>query len=75
MAFAEQMQEGEEVCVIGFDDDIVFIHEFSGNKETVKGYATHEKTVFTNIADARSKLSGAMNKNDVKAIQNSKKAK
>ncbi len=39
--------------------------------ETVKGYATHEKTVFTNIADARSKLSGAMNKNDVKAIQNS----
>ncbi len=39
--------------------------------ETVKGYATHEKAVFTNIADARSKLSGAMNKNDVKAIQNS----
>ncbi len=39
--------------------------------ETVKGYAAHEKTVFTNIADARSKLSGAMNKNDVKAVENS----
>lgn len=43
VAFAEQMQEGEEVCVIGFDDDIVFIHEFSGNKETVKGYANSIK--------------------------------
>lgn len=39
--------------------------------ETVKGYAAHEKTVFTNIADARSKLSGDMNKNDVKAVENS----
>ena len=39
--------------------------------ETVKGYAAHEKTVFTNIADARSKLSGAMNKIDVKAVENS----
>ena len=38
---------------------------------TVKGYAAHEKEVFTNIADARSKLGGAMNKNDVKAIQQS----
>lgn len=38
---------------------------------TVKGYAAHEKEVFTNIADARSKLSGAMNNNDVKAIQQS----
>ena len=38
---------------------------------TVKGYAAHEKEVFTNIADARSKLSGAMNNNDVKAIQKS----
>ena len=38
---------------------------------TVKGYASHEKEVFTNIADARSKLGGAMNKNDVKAIQQS----
>lgn len=38
--------------------------------QTVKGYATHEKTVFTNIAEARAKLSGAMNKNDVKGVQN-----
>lgn len=36
---------------------------------TVKGYATHEKTVFTNIAEARAKLAGSMNKNDVKAVQ------
>lgn len=43
VAFAEQMQEGEEVSVIGFDDDIVFIHEFSGDKETVKSYANSIK--------------------------------
>lgn len=36
---------------------------------TVKGYAAHEKEVFTNIADARAKLGGAMNKNDMKGIQ------
>ncbi|MDD3012824.1 MAG: LemA family protein [Candidatus Gastranaerophilales bacterium] len=35
---------------------------------TVKGYATHEKTVFTNIADARAKLSGAVAKGNVKNI-------
>lgn len=39
--------------------------------ETVKGYAKHESTVFTNIADARSKLSGAMNSKDVKAVSQS----
>lgn len=38
---------------------------------TVKGYATHEKEVFTNIADARAKLSGAINSKDVKAVQQS----
>ncbi len=38
---------------------------------TVKGYATHEKDVFTNIADARAKLAGAMPKGDVKAISSS----
>ena len=38
---------------------------------TVKGYAAHEKAVFTEIADARSKLGGAMNKNDMKSIQQS----
>lgn len=34
---------------------------------TVKGYATHEKTVFTDIAEARAKLSGAVQNKDVKA--------
>lgn len=36
---------------------------------TVKGYAAHEKDVFTQIADARSKLGGAMNNKDMKGIQ------
>lgn len=35
---------------------------------TVKGYASHEKTIFVGIADARSRLSGAIQKGDVKAI-------
>ncbi len=38
---------------------------------TVKGYASHEKEIFTNVAEARSKLAGAMNSNDVKAVQQS----
>lgn len=33
---------------------------------TVKGYATHEKTIFTDIANARAKLSGAVQNKDVK---------
>lgn len=35
---------------------------------TVKGYAKHESTVFTDIAESRAKLSGAMNSKDVKAV-------
>ncbi len=38
---------------------------------TVKGYAAHESQVFSNVAESRSKLSGAMNSNDIKAIQQS----
>jgi len=35
---------------------------------TVKGYAGHEKSVFTSIADARAKLSGAVKSGNVKDI-------
>lgn len=35
---------------------------------TVKGYATHEKTIFTDIAEARAKLSGAVKNKDVKGV-------
>lgn len=35
---------------------------------TVKGYATHEKTVFISIAEARAKLSGAVQTHDVKSV-------
>lgn len=38
---------------------------------TVKGYAAHEKAVFTQIAESRAKLGGAMNKNDMKGISQS----
>src|SRR5574344_2481541 len=34
---------------------------------TVKGYATHEKTVYLGIAEARAKLAGAAKSGDVKA--------
>ena len=36
--------------------------------ETVKGYAAHEEEVYTAIADARAKLSGAIKENDVEAM-------
>ncbi|MEI7475590.1 MAG: LemA family protein [bacterium] len=32
----------------------------------VKGYASHEKSIFVSVAEARSKLSGAIQKHDVK---------
>lgn len=35
----------------------------------VKGYASHEKDVFTNIAEARSKLGGQVNINDPDALK------
>lgn len=36
--------------------------------ETVKGYAAHEEGVYTDIANARAKLSGAISNNDVEAM-------
>lgn len=39
--------------------------------QTVKGYATHEESVFTQIAEARSKLAGSIESGDVEAMQNS----
>lgn len=38
-SFAANMQEGEEVCVIGFNDGITFTTDFSSDPETVAGYA------------------------------------
>ncbi|OGH96736.1 MAG: LemA family protein, partial [Candidatus Melainabacteria bacterium GWF2_32_7] len=35
---------------------------------TVKGYASHEKEIFTSVAESRSKLSGAMHKGSVQDI-------
>lgn len=36
--------------------------------ETVKGYATHEEQVFTEIADARSKLAGSVESGNIEDI-------
>lgn len=36
--------------------------------ETVKGYASHEEEVFTQIADARSKLAGSIKSGDIESI-------
>lgn len=36
---------------------------------TVKGYAAHEEKVFTDIADSRAKLSGAISGGDMEAIK------
>ena len=35
---------------------------------TVKGYATHEKSIFIGVADARAKLAGAVKQGDIKGI-------
>lgn len=35
---------------------------------TVKGYASHEKSIFIGVADARAKLSGAVKSGDMKGI-------
>lgn len=37
---------------------------------TVKGYASHEKSIFIGVADARAKLAGAVKSGDVKAVNN-----
>ena len=35
---------------------------------TVKGYASHEKSIFIGVADARAKLSGAVKSGDMKSV-------
>lgn len=41
---------------------------------TVKGYATHEKEVFTEIADARAKLSGSIESGNIESISEANNA-
>ena len=36
---------------------------------TVKGYAGHEKSIFVDVAEARAKLSGAVQSKDVKGVE------
>ena len=42
--------------------------------ETVKGYAKHEDQVFTDIADARSKLAGSIKSGDIESINEANNA-
>ena len=41
---------------------------------TVKGYANHEEKVFTDIADARSKLAGSIDNGDIESISEANNA-
>ena len=41
---------------------------------TVNGYATHEKVVFTEIADARAKLAGSIESGDIESISEANNA-
>ena len=41
---------------------------------TVKGYANHEEKVFTDIADARSKLAGSIDSGDIESINEANNA-
>ncbi len=41
---------------------------------TVKGYATHEEKVFTEIAEARSKLAGSIESGDIESINEANNA-
>ena len=41
---------------------------------TVKGYANHEEKVFTDIADARSKLAGSIDNGDIESINEANNA-
>lgn len=42
--------------------------------ETVKGYASHEESVFTEIADARAKLAGSIESGDLESINKANSA-
>lgn len=37
--FAACMEKGEEICLVGFESDISFVKEFSGDKDEVAGFA------------------------------------
>lgn len=38
VSFADNMSEGERVSVVGFDDSVTFVHEFTFDPEKVKEY-------------------------------------
>ena len=40
---------------------------------TVKGYASHEEKIFTEVAEARAKLAGAIEKDDVSSVETANK--
>ena len=43
--------------------------------ETVRGYAQHEAEVFNNVAEARSRLAGAVQAGDLKQMSQAKQAR
>ncbi len=71
VSFSQDMQQGEEVSVVGFDDGIEFVLPFSSDPEVVKSYAsqifeentTQQSTSLTQIIDTY--FEDDINSNDI----------